>query len=94
VHPSIYKNYLFHVGICLHPFLGFHILVRPFFAGGPGKITTGPKIQSSTLNASDGSGIPKLSNRSFRRPPEAKVGENYDTWVIFVVLGECNDGTF
>ena len=51
-------------------------------------------MNSSTLHTSDGSVITKLFNRSFRRPPEAKVGENYDMWVIFVVLGECNDGIF
>jgi len=57
-------------------------------------ITSGPKMHSSTLDTSDGSVIPKLSNRSFRRPPEAKVGESYDIWVIFVVFGECNNSTF
>jgi len=57
-------------------------------------ITPGPKMHSSTLNTSDGSVIPKLSNRSFRRPREAKVGESYDIWVIFVVFGECNDSSF
>ena len=49
-------------------------------------ITPGPKMHSSTLNTSDGSVIPKLSNHSFQRPHEAKVGENYDIWVFLLYL--------
>lgn len=71
-------------------FFVFHVIVRPFSPEGLQEFLCNYNyhcwVQNALFNIEYKRRFhyPKLPTRWFRRPPAAKAGQSYDTWVIFL----------